>query len=31
MANFKMDLVEINVVEWTELVWLRMGTIGELL
>jgi hypothetical protein len=30
MDNIKMDLLEIGVL-WTELVWLRIGTGGELL
>jgi hypothetical protein len=31
--NIKMDLLEIgvSVVDWIGLVWLRIGTVGELL
>jgi hypothetical protein len=29
--NIKMDLVEVDGVVWTGLVWLRIGTCGELL
>jgi hypothetical protein len=29
--NIKMDLTEIGCVVWTGLVWLRIGTSGELL
>jgi hypothetical protein len=29
--NIKMDLVEMGWVMWTGLVWLRIGTCGELL
>jgi hypothetical protein len=29
--NIKMDLLEIGVVLWTGLIWLRIGTGGELL
>jgi hypothetical protein len=29
--NIKMDLLEIGVSVWTGLVWLRIGTGGELL
>jgi hypothetical protein len=29
--NIKMDLVEVEWVLWIGLVWLRIGTVGELL
>jgi hypothetical protein len=29
--NIRMDLVEVDGVMWTGLVWLRIGTSGELL
>jgi hypothetical protein len=29
--NIKMDLLEIGLMLWTGLVWLRIGTHGELL
>jgi hypothetical protein len=31
MDNIKMDLLEIGLSVWTGLVWLRIGTGGELL
>jgi hypothetical protein len=31
LDNIKMDIVEIGWVVWTGLVWLRIGTNGELL
>jgi hypothetical protein len=31
LDNIKMDLVEVGWVMWTGLVWLRIGTGGELL
>jgi hypothetical protein len=29
--NIKMDRLEMGLGLWTELVWLRIGTVGELL
>jgi hypothetical protein len=31
LENIRMDLVEVEELVWTGLVWLRMGTGGELL